>query len=221
MKLALSLACLFLALSVRPGAAAELVILQPADRSVVKGAVTFRIRPKHARGEEFFSNPDIILRNEYGQELRRITAPLDPKTGICSATLDTGRLEDGLYLVTVTYRWLVAGDRALDTREELMLGVRNRGGRPARFSVEVEDRDYRTGDGCNVVVRVFDQRGRLLPAARVALKVDRGSLNSEAEITDSRGEVFTFVDSEEPGTVRLTVTVEDLPPVTRAIRFVP
>jgi hypothetical protein len=46
-------------------------------------------------------------------------------------------------------------------------------------------------------------------------------VDKDAEITDSEGEAIASVDSEDAQTVTLTVTVENLPPITKVIKFVP
>lgn len=220
MKRALALMGFLTAAALRPAAAAEIKVLAPADKSLVHGRVTVRIQPQNQPNETFFSNPEISVQDEMGTVLEKFPAPRDPATGTCSAWFDTTRLRDGLYLVTITYRALAGGAVPAETREDLSLGVRNGPARPAKFTVTVPDHNCSTDEQADVEVKVYDQRGKLMPGARVAFKVDKGEVNDEADISDGSGEVTTFAASDEPQTVTLTVTVESLPPVTKTLRFV-
>jgi hypothetical protein len=220
MKRALVLLTFALSLSaVRPVQAAELKILEPTDRSVVKGAVTFKVKPEHAPGEQFFQNVDIRIQNEFGTTLQKLVAVFDRRTGICAVPFDTRRLRDGMYTAVISYRTLV-GDKAQPVEEDLVFGVRNGTTKPVKFTVELEEREFGDEEGADIVVKVLDSRGKPMTGARVAFKVDKGETSSDAEITDTEGEAFVTVDSDEVGSVTLTITVEGLPPVTKVIRFV-
>lgn len=201
-------------------AAAELRILAPADNTVVRGMVSFRIQPKDAPTEMFFSNPEVVLEDETGRVVERLPAPKDTATGICSVPFDSTKVPDGLYHAVIRYRTLVRGNQPQDYREDLTLGVRNGPARPARFFLNIEQRDYLVGTQVQFDVRVYDQRRRLMPGARVAFGMDRGDLGVDADITDSTGEVFGSMEADEPGPAMLTVTVENLPPLRRVVRFV-
>lgn len=220
MNRTIALFAIVLAAGMRPAAAAELKIMAPADRAVVGGTVQFRVLPRNTAMEQYFSDPDVVIEDEYGQQVAKLVAVRDPKTGICSVPFDTFRYPDGLYNVTVRYRSLMRGQKPVEIREDMILGVRNGQARPAKFAVELEDKGYSGDEPAEVTVKVYDQRGRLMPAARVAFKVDRGEVDSPAEITDSEGEAAVSVDSEEVQTVTLTITVEGLAPVTKTLRFV-
>lgn len=198
---------------------AELQFVAPNDHSLVKGAITLQVRPQQVVGERFFENPDISFQNESGEELQKVPAPINPKTGICSARIDTRSLPDGRYTAEVTYRVLVRGDQPETTTESLTLGVRNSAIKPARFSVKVADQEYDDEHPAEVTVKVLDRKGRPMPAARVAFKTNQGAPDADAEITDRDGEAMTFVENDKGGPVTLTVTVEDLAPVARALRF--
>jgi len=215
----LALTGLALAASIQPASAAEVKVLAPADRSLVRGTVTFRVQPVDAPTDMFFSNPEVSIQDEMGRPVEKLPAVKDPKTGICTAVFDSTKVRDGLYLVTVDYRTLYRGSFPMETREDLSIGVRNGGLRPTKFTVSLPERNYSPDEQADFEVKVYDQRGRLMPGARVSFKVDRGEVNDPADITDTAGEVFSSVSSEEAGTVTLTITVESLPPVTKTIRF--
>ncbi len=219
MKRLLLLLPLLLPAGARPAAAAELKILAPADRAILKGIAEFNILPEHAQGELFLQNPEVILQNEYGEEVQKLPAARNPQTNVCTSRTDTSLLPDGLYLVTIKYRVLVQG-MPQDVREDLTLGIRNKPVKPGRFTVEYQKKDYKLGEPCELTVRVLDAKGRRLPATRVAFKVDKGEIDTEAEITDSSGEVIAQIDAEEADTITLTVTVDGLPAVTRVVKFV-
>jgi hypothetical protein len=220
------------AMAARPATAAELKVMAPEDKSIVKGRVEFKLKPQNEANEQFFSNPDVIVTNEEGEEVAKLEAPLDTKTGVCSAVFDTTKVKDGMYNVQVTYRVLLKGSDPDDTEENLVLGVRNGPAKPARFVVQLADRPYKVstqsanedadddGEMADVVVKVYDQRGKLMPAARVTFKVDRGDLDNPADISDSDGEAMASVGSEAAGQVTLTIQVENLAPVKKVIRFV-
>ena len=203
-----------------PAQAAELKILEPADRSLVKGTVQIRIKPIHDGTEQYFSDPDVILQDEYGRQLQKVIAILDAKTGICTVPLDTRKLKDGVCLVTVKYRTLFQGRVPREAREDLTLSVRNGAARPAKFVVEVPAKDVASDESGDVTVRVYDQKGKLMPGARVTFKVDRGELDTSAEITDSTGEALASIDTEAAEMVTVTITVEGLPPVTKTLKFI-
>jgi hypothetical protein len=216
---------LFLALTLAAGAAlragaAQLKIMEPLDKSVVRGTITFRVKPELAQTDQFLSSPEISIQDEYGTAVQELRAARDPKTGICSVAFDTTKVKDGRYEASVTYRTLFQGRAKQETRETVDLGVRNGPVRPARFVVELEEKQYAPSDTCEVTVKVHDQRGRLMPAARVTFKVDKGEVDSGAELTDSEGEAYVTVDSDEARQVTLTIAVENLQPVTRKITFV-
>lgn len=203
----------------RPAGAAQINVMEPADHSIVKGTVPFRIRTDLEPGELFFYNPDIIVRDDNGKEVTKFRPYRDLKTGILNASLDTTPLKDGLYLFSVVYQTL-RGDKVVETREEMSLGVRNGKTKPAKIYVKVPDKPLSTEDAADFVVTVTDERGRRMPAAQVRLKVDKGELGSPADVTDSHGEVNGTVNSDDAQSITLTITVEDLPPVTRVIQFV-
>ena len=208
------------AVSALSAGAAQLKILEPLDRSIVRGTINFQVKPELAQTDQFLAPPDVLVQDEYGNEVRKLRAVRDPRTGICSVPLDTTQVPDGRYSAVVAYRTLLQGRAPQEVRQEIDFGVRNRPNRPGRFEVELGDKPYGPNDQCDVVVRVRSQRGQLMPAARVAFKVDKGEVDSAAELTDSDGEAVTTVDSEEAGQVTLTITVENLAPVTKTIRFV-
>jgi Big-like domain-containing protein len=203
-----------------PAPAAELKILEPADKSVLRGTVRFRILPQHGPMDEFLIPPDIIICSQYGLEIQTLHTDLDQQTGICSASVDTTKLKDGRYLFTIKYRTLI-GPKAETATENLTLGVRNGSVRPARFTVESPQKATALSieEPGDLVVRVVDARGRKLSGAGVKFQVDRGELDREGDITDDSGEALASVSVEEPGDVTVTITVENLPPVTRVIRF--
>jgi len=203
----------------RPATAAELKILSPTDRTVVGGVVRFQIMPQHAATDKIFADPDVIIQNASGADLHKLVAVRDNRTGVCRVDFDTRQLGDGQYLVKVTYRTLFKGSTPVEVRDDLTLGVRNRSRRPARFTVALEKTDFPVGESGDLTVRVFDANGRLLPAARVSFKVDRGDLDTDAEITDSDGEAVANIGLEEPGAVTVTVQVEHLPPMQKVITF--
>ena len=199
--------------------AAEIEVAAPGDRSVLRGIVEFRLRPKHEPGESFLSNPEVSFQDEYGKEVHRFPTTYNQQSGLCTGSLDTRDLKDGLYLVTVRHRYLL-GAQARDVEEDRVYGVRNRTLRPRRFTVEFQNRPFRTAEPCDVTVRVLDQNGRRLPAARVDFKITGAELDTTAEITDSSGEAAAMISSDEPSTATLQVSVEGLPPISRQIRFV-
>lgn len=204
----------------RPAAAADLTVMEPADHSVLRGTVQFRIRAQEEPGERFLKNPEVSIRDEFGKQVASLRPYRDAKSlDVCQATLDTTALKDGLYLISVLYQNL-KNDKIAETREELSLGVRNGKTQPAKLFVALTDKPYRTGDPCEFTVVVVDVRGKRMPAARVAYQVDQGELSTAADVSDSHGEAAGVVDSSEARTVTLTVTAEGLPPVTKTIRFV-
>lgn len=205
----------------QPAAAAELKILEPADHALVSGTLKFRIQPVHAVTDVFLMNPEITILDEYGTEIDKFRAARDFKTQICSATFDTAPLKDGNYTVAIVYPTLLKGKTKQETREELTLGVRNTKRIPARFAVEIGTTETKAGESSDITIKVHDKYGRLMPGARVTFKVDKGEVDKDAEITDSEGEAIASVDSEDAQTVTLTVTVENLPPITKVIKFVP
>lgn len=198
---------------------AELQLMTPNDYALLKGAVTFQIRPQNTVAERFFENPYISFQNEAGDEIQQVPALFDQKTGICTVRVDTRTLPDGRYTAAVSYRVLVRGDQPETTTEYLTLGVRNGSTKPSRFTVKVANQPMDDEHPAEVTVRVLDRKGKPLPAARVTFKTDRGKPDTDAEITDRDGEVTTFVEHDDGGAVNLTVTVEDLPPVKRALNF--
>lgn len=220
MKRALFLLALSLTACARPASAAEVQVLAPQDKSVVRGRVEFHIRPLDTPNDQFLDNPWVIIRDQAGQQMDEVRAPRNRQTGICSAAVDTTRYRDGQYQVEIKYRTLVGG-QAVTTKREMTLAVRNSSLRAGRFTVELEAKNYRPEeDAADVTVKVLDSRGKPMPGARVAFKVDKGDLESPAEITDSDGEAFITVQSDEPQDIRLTITVEGLAPVVKTIRFV-
>lgn len=205
----------------RSASAAELKVLEPADHSLVTGTLKFRLQPVHAATDMFLSNPEITILDEYGTEVEKFRAARDMQTQICSATFDTTKLKDGSYQVSIVYPTLLKGKTKQETREDLTLGVRNTKRIPARFTVETGTTETKAGESSEITIKVLDKYGRLMPGARVAFKVDKGEVDKSAEITDSDGEAIASVDSDDAQTVTLTVTVENLPPVTKVIKFVP
>jgi hypothetical protein len=119
----------------------------------------------------------------------------------------------------VTYRCLTGVDEPRTTSEFLTLGVRNGAAKPARFTVKVADQVFDDEHPAEVTVKVLDRKGKPMPAARVAYVVNRGELDSDAEITDSDGEATTSLECDQGGVTTLTVTVENLPPVKLTVRF--
>jgi hypothetical protein len=199
-------------------AAAELKLLSPVDRTVLRGTVEFKIRPTPAAAERIVENPVIALQDEMGapvETLRTMRTPSDP---VCSVSLDTRRFPDGRYHAAITYRTLKNG-AVMQTEEDLVLGIRNSTARPAVLGVQFEDRVYRADESCVVVAKVTDARRRPLPGARATFKVDRGELDQAAGIADSDGEITVGVSSDQGAPVTLTVTPEGLPAVTKTIRF--
>lgn len=205
----------------RSAAAAELKVLEPADHSLVTGTLKFRLQPIHAATDMFLANPEITILDEYGTEIDKFRAARDFKTQICSTTFDTTKLKDGTYSVSIVYPTLLKGQIKQETREELTLGFRNTKRVPARFTVDLGTSETKAGESSEITIKVLDKYGRLMPGARVAFKVDKGELDKDAEITDSEGEAIASVDSEDEQTVTLTVTVENLAPITKVIKFVP
>lgn len=208
------------ALATRPSTAAELKILEPADRTVLKGVVTFRIQPFHSSSEQYFSDPDVIVQDEVGNEVQRVIAVLDRKAGVCVAPLDTRKLRDGICHVSVRYRTLFQGRTARMTEEDLTYGIRNGAAKPVRFTVTVPAKPVGNDDYGDVTVTVFDAKGKPMPGARVTFKVDKGDVDTDAEITDSDGEATCSVDTDTAGSITLTVIVEGLPPMTKTLTFV-
>lgn len=204
----------------RPAAAAELKIMEPADRSLVKGTVKFRIQPVHAPTDMFLSNPEITVEDEYGKELQKFRAARDVKTQICNATFDSTQIPDGMYLVSIVYPTLSKGKTKQVVREDLTLGVRNGRKAPAQFTVLVETPETKVGEYGDITVKVLDKYKRPMPGARVTFKVDKGEVDTDAEITDSDGEAIASVESEDAQTVTLTITVENLAPIKKTIKFV-
>lgn len=221
MKRSLTLFALALAaVCCRPAAAAELKIIEPADRSLVKGTVKFRIQPVHAPTDMFLSNPEIKVEDEYGKEIRKLNAARDVKTQICTVTFDTTLVPDGMYLVSIVYPTLFKGQTKQEVREDLTLGVRNGKKVPAAFTVLVEGAEAKVGAYSDITVKVLDKYKRPMAGARVTFKVDKGEVDTEAEISDSEGEAIASVDSEDAQTVTLTIIVENLAPITKVIKFV-
>jgi hypothetical protein len=220
MKHILSLSALAL-LAAGPATAAELKVMQPADRSIVRGVVTFQMKPELGPTDQFLSNPEISIQDDYGKEIEKLRIVRNGNTGVCTATYDTRQLRDGVYLVAITFRTLEGGRKPVDTREDLTLAVRNGPARPGRFSVVLEDRPYKLDEQAEITVKVLDQNGKPMNGARVAFKVDRGDLDTEAEITGVEGEATASIDSDDAQQVTLLITVEHLPPVRRVVRFIP
>jgi hypothetical protein len=204
--------------SLRPAAAAELKVVAPADRAIVAGSLDFKVKTVLAPGEEFLMAPEIAIKDEYGDELDKTRALYNKDTDVFAIPFDTRKLKDGMYLATVTYRYLVKG-KPQEEREDLTLAFRNRKSSPKRFTVTSEQVEAAAGGQVDMKVRVYDAQGHLMPGARVALKVDKGEVGNAAEITDGNGEATVSVFSDDPQQVTLTVTVESLPSVTRAIAF--
>jgi len=204
----------------RPAAAAELQILEPVDRSLVKGTVKFRIQPVHGATDMFLSNPEITVEDEYGKEIQKVRAARDPKTQICTASFDTTMVPDGMYLVSIVYPTLFKGTVKQEVREDLTLGIRNGKKVPAAFTVVVEGAEAKVGAYSDITVKVLDKYKRPMPGVRIQFKVDKGEVDTAVEISDSEGEAIASVDSEEPQTVTLTITVENLAPITKVIKFV-
>jgi hypothetical protein len=211
-------AAAFSAAMARPSSAAELEIMEPKDRAILKGAVEFKIKPVHLEGEEFFENPEVRIQTPDGVTMHQFTAVLNPQTGICAGTLDTKKLPDGIYLAEISYRTL-KGDQAEDAGWDMVVAVRNGAARPAKFTLEVEDKTHEVGEQCDLIIKVLDAKGKPMPGARVSITTQGGRLDGPAEITDRGGEAFFILDSDEAGQVSVTVTVEHLAPVTRVIRF--
>jgi hypothetical protein len=210
----------------RPASAAEIKILEPADCSIVRGVVPIKVRPLITPAERFVQNPEVTVETLDGQEVEHLRAVPDfrqiragKSDGICTTALDTRTLKDGAYIVTFHFPTLLRGARLVETTETLTLGVRNGAAKPARFTVTLDDATAKVGDGANPVVTVYDTKGAKLPAARVTFKVDKGEVDRPAEISGADGDALVLVNSETPGTVTLTVQVEDLAPVTKVIRF--
>lgn len=218
MKRVLFLGAVLGAALYRPASAAELRVLAPADKSLVRGKVEFRIQPLDTPMDQFLDNPYVRILNQNGERLEEVRAPRNPQTGICTAAVDMTRWKDGQYQVEIRYRTLVGG-QPREVQEDLTLGLRNTNARPSRFTVQFEDKGYRIDEAADVKVKVLDARGKPMVGARVAFKADKGDLESEAEITDTDGEAFISVQSEELQTITLTITVEGLPPVTKTVRF--
>jgi len=202
-----------------PAAAAQIHVMEPADHSIVKGTVQFRLRTEQDPGEQFFYNPDIIVRDDKGQEVLKFHPTRDLQTGIVEGTLDTKTLKDGLYLVSIVYETL-RNQKVVETREEMSLGVRNGKTKPGKIYVKLPDTTPNTDDGADILVTVTDEKGRRMPAAQVHVKVDKGEVGSPDDVTDSHGEATVNLTSDDPQSVTLTITVDDLPPITRVIQFV-
>lgn len=220
MKTIPALFALALIAGIRPAGAAEITIMEPADKAVVRGAVPFRIKAALTPMDQHLSSPDILVQDEYGTEVARLVATRDPKAQLFAGTLDTSGLKDGLYLVTVTYRSLLKGEALEEVREDLSLAVRNTRIKPAKLTVQMDPKHYRAGEASDVTVKVLDARGRVMPGARVTFTVDKGEVDSAAEISDRTGEAYVTVTHDAPGDVVLTITAENLPPVTQTIRYV-
>ena len=202
-----------------PAAAAQIHVMEPADHSVLKGTVQFRLRTAEDPGEQFFYNPDIVVRDDNGQEVLKFRPTRNLQTGIVEASLDTKTLKDGLYLFSIVYQTL-RGEKIVETREEMSLGIRNGKGKAGKIYVKLPDAPVNTEDGADILVTITDERGRRMPAAQVRFKVDKGELGSPADVTDSHGEATATLSSDDPQSVTLTITVDDLPPITRVIQFV-
>ena len=195
--------------------------MEPADRTLVKGVVKFSLQPKNEVTEQFLTNPEISIQDEYGKELQKFRAARDVRTQLCSAVFDSTKVPDGIYLVAITYPTLLKGTTKQEVREDLTLGVRNSTRLPERFTVELAQPETKAGEFSDVTVKVFDKYKRPMPGARVQFKVDKGEVDTEAEITDGDGEALASLDSDDPQTVTVTITVENLPPVTKTVKFVP
>jgi hypothetical protein len=204
----------------RPAAAAELKVIEPADRTLVKGTVQFRLQPKHDATDMFLTNPEISIQDEYGKELQKFRAARDIRTQLCSAVFDTTKVPDGIYLVTIIYPTLLKGQIKQEVREDLTLGVRNSTRLPERFTVELAQPETKAGEFSDITVKVFDKYKRPMPGARVSFKVDKGELDTDAEITDGDGEAIASIDSDDAQMITLTISVENLPAVTKTIKFV-
>ncbi len=203
----------------RPAAAAELKILEPADRTLVRGELRFRIKPELAPGERVVDTPEVTIQDDEGNGLITLRAHPDTATGICAATFDSKRLPDGYYQVMIHYKSLVGG--ALKEVDEILtLGVRNGTAKPARFLVELEDKPYGPKDTCTVTVKVVTAAGKPMPGARVSFQAPGAVLDVNAAITDSDGEVNIVLDAETAAAIMLTITVEKLAPVQRVVRFI-
>jgi len=202
--------------------ASELKIMEPAEYSIVRGTVKFRVKPELEKGEKLASLPQVSFHNEQGDEVRKIAATGDPATGLTSGSVDTTKLPDGRYVLVFTYKTTVPEEKEpVDQEQEVVLGVRNGPAKPARVVVDLPDnKEFKGEDAAEVTVHVYDDKGKPMPAARVAFKVNQGDLGTSAEITDSMGEAFASVDSDKALTSILTVTVENLPPVTRTLKFI-
>jgi hypothetical protein len=201
-----------------PAAAAELKVLEPSDRSVLKGKLRVRIMPVLEEGEKRVTPPELVVKDREDTNLMTLHGVLDEKSGEFIVPLDTTRFPDGFYQLGITMR-VRNGMGEVVEAADLAMGFRNGGGRPARFTVEVEPRVFEADDSAPLTVRVFDQRGRPMPGARVTFKVERGTADRSVEITDGDGEAFISVDSDEGMPVAVTIQVENLPPVVRRIPF--
>lgn len=200
-----------------PARAAELQVLEPADRALVRGEVTFRVRPVLAQGEQFLQNPEISIQDEYGKEITRLRPTPDLKSGITSAVWNSRAVKDGIYLVTIHHRALGGGGRPIPAREDLTLSVRNAPVRPARFTVQ-PPAEAKPGEPFEVKVVVTDGRGKPMLGARITAKVDLGELDNEVELTDEDGEATFVITTEKPGPLRLVLVVEQLPAAVRVIQ---
>jgi hypothetical protein len=203
-----------------PASAAELKILAPVDMAVLRGAVEFKIQPVDAPTDRFLENPYVSFEDSNGRLLQELRAPRNRMTGICSVIVDTTRFQDGVYQAKVRYRTLVNG-RARRIEEGRTVAIRNQDIRPVKFSVMVESREYAAEEPADLKVRVLDVKGRPMAGARVTFKSDVGDLESEAQLTDKDGEAFIGVENEDGGPMTVTITVENLPPVKKVIRFKP
>jgi len=203
-----------------PGArAAQLKILSPPDRSLLRGHVQIRIAPGDEPRDQFLENPRLVIQDGEGRTVRDFRPPRDAKTQICSAVLDSTALLDGQYHVTVTYRTLVGG-KPVTVQENLTVAVRNGPGKPGRFTFAAPDKPLKTSDSADLKVTVLDGRGKPFEGARVVFKATSGDLQSEVEITDRDGEAFVTLESEDAESVSITATVEGLAPQSRVVRFV-
>lgn len=202
-----------------PARASELKVLEPADCAIVKGTVNFRIQTEQAQGERPLSAPELVIQDETGNELTQLRALRDRVTGICTTSLDTRRYPDGQYLVRLKYRSLKAG-KVEDTLDEMTLSFRNTRVHPAKFTVTMVDRPYKLDEPCEVTVKVTGNYGKVMGGARVSFKIDKGDVGRGTEISDSDGEVILNITGTDVANAVLTITVEDLAPVTRTIKFV-
>lgn len=202
-----------------PAAAAQIHVMEPADHAILKGTAQFRLRTELEPGEQFFYNPDIIVHNDSGQEVLKFRPTRNLQTGIVEGSLDTKTLKDGLYLFSIVYQTL-RGEKVVETREEMSLGVRNGKAKAGKIYVKLPETTPNTDDGAEILVTITDEKGKRMPAAQVHFKVDKGELGSPDDVTDSHGEATVNLTSDDPQSVTLTITVDDLPPVTRVIQFV-